>query len=68
MAIAPLQPHSSWYRRFWYARQSPLDRLLDRLLIFGIVALLLLAGMTRLVHRDGAAPLPHRALFTEGAV
>jgi len=55
MAIAPLQPHPSWYRRFWYAKRSPLDTLVDRLLIFGVVALLLLVMATRHVRHDAAA-------------
>jgi hypothetical protein len=67
MAIAPLQPHSSWYRRFWYAERSPLDTLIDRMLIFGILALLLVAGTTRLMHRDGDAASGHRQSFTEAA-
>ena len=52
MAIAPLQPHSSWYRRFWYADRSPLDALVDRVLTFAIIALALLAGATLLLGRD----------------
>jgi hypothetical protein len=39
MAIAPLQPHRSWYRHFWYAERSPRDTLVDRSLLFAIVAL-----------------------------
>jgi hypothetical protein len=58
MAIAPLQPHSSWYRRYWYAKRSPLDTLVDRALIFGIIVLMLLAGTTRLPHQNGDAPSP----------
>ena len=57
MAIAPLQPHKSWYRHFWYAERSPRDTLADRMLIFAIVSLGLLAGGTLLV-RHGA---PHDA-------
>ena len=53
MAIAPLQPHKSWYRQFWYAERSPRDTLTDRTLIFVIVALSLLAGGSFLVrHHD----------------
>ncbi len=44
MAIAPRQPHRSWYRHFWYAARSPRDTLMDRSLLFAIVALSLLAG------------------------
>jgi hypothetical protein len=55
MAIAPLQPHKSWYRQFWYAERSPRDTLADRTLIFAIVALTLLAAGMLLV-RQGAAP------------
>jgi hypothetical protein len=50
MAIAPLQPHRSWYRHFWYAERSPRDTLTDRTLLFAIVALSLLAGGILLVH------------------
>jgi hypothetical protein len=48
--MRPLQPPPSWYRRFWYAEQSPLDRLVDRVLIFAIAVLALLAGITLLDH------------------
>jgi len=62
MAIAPLQPHKSWYRHFWYARRSPRDTLADRSLIFAIVALSLIVGGIYLVrHHAGtrtAIPLP----------
>jgi hypothetical protein len=57
MAIAPLQPHRSWYRHFWYAERSPRDTLTDRTLIFAIVALGLVAGGMLLV-RHHAAPHP----------
>lgn len=50
MAIAPLQPHKSWYRHFWYASRSPRDTLLDRTLLFAIVALGLVVGGTLLVR------------------
>jgi hypothetical protein len=53
--IAPQRPHASWYRHFWYAERSPRDTLIDRLLIFAIVALSLLAGGMHLV-RHHAAP------------
>ncbi len=56
MAIAPQQPHPSWYRQFWYAERSPRDTLTDRALIFAIVALGLLAGGMSLVQHHGAAP------------
>ena len=55
MAIAPLQPHRSWFRHFWYAERSPRDTLADRLLFFAIVALsLVLGGM--LLDRLHAVP------------
>jgi hypothetical protein len=50
MAIAPLQPHRSWYRHFWYAERSPRDTLADRVLIFALVALALWAGGLLLVR------------------
>jgi hypothetical protein len=46
--LPPMQPHASWYRRYWYAQRSPLDTLLDRVLIFAMTVLALLAGMTLL--------------------
>ncbi len=55
MAIAPLQPHESWYQHFWYARRSPRDTLADRALLFAIVALSLIVGATYLI-RHNAAP------------
>jgi hypothetical protein len=61
MAIAPLQPHRSWYRHFWYAERSPRDTLADRSLIFGIVALGLLAGGMLLVRHHSVAPVPGAA-------
>jgi hypothetical protein len=67
MAIAPLQPHSSWYRRFWYAERSPLDTLVDRALIFGIIVLMLLAGATRLLHDSDDGVGARRPVFTEAA-
>jgi hypothetical protein len=48
--LPPMQPHASWYRRYWYAKHSPLDALLDRVLIFAVAVLTLLAGITRLGH------------------
>jgi hypothetical protein len=53
MAIAPLQPHKSWYRHFWYAERSPRDTLADRTLLFAIVALSLIAGGMLLVRYHG---------------
>ena len=67
MAIAPLQPHSSWYGRFWYAKRSPLDTLVNRILIFGIIVMVLLAGTTRLTRHDGAATSASRMAITEAA-
>jgi hypothetical protein len=67
MAIAPLQPHSSWYGRFWYAKRSPLDTLVNRILIFGIIVLVLLAGTTQLTRHDGDASLVIRTTITEAA-
>jgi hypothetical protein len=55
MAIAPQQPHPSWYRQFWYAERSPRDTLTDRALIFAIVALGLLAGGMSLVQHHAVA-------------
>jgi hypothetical protein len=65
MAIAPLQPHSSSYRRFWYADRSPLDALVDRTLTFAIIALALLAGATLLLGRDGGQRAATGTTFTE---
>jgi hypothetical protein len=60
--MAPLQPHASWYRHFWYAERSPRDTLIDRTLIFAIVALTLLAGGMHLVRHNamprGAGQFP----------
>ena len=55
MAIAPQQPHRSWYRHFWYAERSPRDTLADRSLFFAIVALSLVVGGMLLV-RHHAVP------------
>lgn len=57
MAIAPLQPHKSWYRHFWYAERSPRDTLTDKTLVFCVVALSLIVGGMFLV-RHHAAPRP----------
>jgi hypothetical protein len=65
MAIAPRQPHSSWYRRFWYADRSPLDPLVDRMLTFAIIALALLAGATTLIRADGGQRAATGTTFTE---
>ena len=65
MAIAPLQPHSSWYRRFWYAKRSPLDTLVDRVLIFGILVLIILVGTTRLMQHDDKRQPVYQPGFTE---
>jgi hypothetical protein len=56
MPIAPQQPHPSWYRHFWYAERSPRDTLLDRALIFAIVALGLLAGGVMAVNHNAVPP------------
>jgi hypothetical protein len=58
MPIAPRQPHRSWYRHFWYAQRSPRDTLLDRSLLFAIVALSLVIGAMHLV-RHNTAPRAH---------
>ena len=62
MAIAPLQPHKSWYRHFWYAQRSPRDTLADRTLLFAIVSLSLIVGGIYLVRYNvtsrAANPLP----------
>jgi hypothetical protein len=50
MAIALRQPHRSWYRHFWYAEHSPRDTLVDRTLVFAIVALSLMIGSMLLVR------------------
>jgi len=56
MAIAPQQPHKSWYRHFWYAEHSPRDTLTDRALLFAIVALSLIAGGSLLVRQSAMPP------------
>jgi hypothetical protein len=62
MAIAPRQPHKSWYRHFWYAERSPRDTLVDRTLLFMIVALSLIVGGIYLIRPNttphAATPLP----------
>ena len=65
MAIAPLQPHKSWYRRFWYADRSPLETLVDRALIFAVIVLTLLAGATLLDRHDTNARVATRPAFIE---
>lgn len=44
--LPPMQPHASWYRRYWYAEHSPLEALLDRVLIFAVAVLALLVAVT----------------------
>jgi len=61
MAIAPLQPHKSWYRHFWYASRSPRDTLADRTLLFAIVALALIVSGMLLVRHHAAPPQPEHA-------
>ena len=56
MAIAPLQPHKSWYRHFWYAEKSPRDTLADRTLLFAIIALSLVVAGTFLVRQYAVQP------------
>jgi hypothetical protein len=67
MAIALRQPHKSWYRHFWYAEHSPRRSLVDRVLIFGIVALAFLAGATTLTHRHGGEATANRPIVTQPA-
>ncbi len=67
MAIAPLQPHRSWYRHFWYAEHSPRDTLVDRSLLFAIVALALLAGGL-LMARNHATPITNGEFAGSGMV
>jgi hypothetical protein len=52
MAIAPQQPHKSWYRDFWYAKRSPRDTLTDRALLFLVVALSLIVGGIYLIRHN----------------
>jgi hypothetical protein len=62
MAIAPQQPHKSWYRDFWYAKRSPRDTLADRALLFLVVALSLTVGGIYVIRHNTvsrpAGPLP----------
>jgi hypothetical protein len=67
MAIALREPHKSWYRQFWYAERSPRDTLLDRSLIFAIVALSLVAAGLVWIPRDAAHRASIRAPATEAA-
>jgi hypothetical protein len=67
MAIAPLQPHKSWYRHFWYAERSPRDTLADRALIFAIVALSLVVGGMFLVRHNAAPKTATPAPVTDTA-
>jgi hypothetical protein len=67
MAIALREPHKSWYRQFWYAERSPRDTLLDRSLIFAIVALSLVAAGLVWIPRDAAHRAPIRAPAAEAA-
>lgn len=67
MAIAPLQPHKSWYRHFWYAKRSPRDTLTDRALLFAIVALSLVVGGTYLIRHNAAPRAASPASVTEVA-
>ncbi len=67
MAIAPLQPHRSWYRQFWYAERSPRDTLADRTLIFGVVALGLLVGGMLLVRYGAERPAERAGVAAEAA-
>jgi hypothetical protein len=66
MAIAPLQPHKSWYRHFWYAEHSPRDTLTDRALLFAIAALSLLAsGMVLVRHHAAPSGVATAAVLTD---
>jgi hypothetical protein len=67
MAIAPQQPHPSWYRQFWYAERSPRDTLTDRALVFALVALGLIAGGMSLVQHDAIAPPASASVGIEAA-
>ena len=60
MAIALQRPHKSWYRHFWYAERSPRHSLVDRFLIFSIVALSLLAGAATMMRHDGGGRAANR--------
>jgi len=67
MAIAPQQPHKSWYRHFWYAEHSPRDTLTDRALLFAIVALSLIAGGSLLVRQSATPPAAGPAAAAQSA-
>ena len=67
MAIAPQQPHPSWYRHFWYAERSPRDTLTDRALMFAVVALALIAGGMLLVQHNAIAPSGLTSIATQAA-
>ena len=66
MAIAPQQPHPSWYRHFWYAERSPRDTLVDKALLFAVVALGLLACGMLVVERN-AVPRAEPSLTSSRA-
>jgi hypothetical protein len=65
MAIAPQQPHKSWYRHFWYAERSPRDTLADRALLFAIVALSLIVGGTWLIRHNVTPRAPTPPVLTD---
>ena len=65
--MAPLQPHASWYRHFWYAERSPRDTLTNRTLIFAIVSLGLLAGGMLLVRHNAVPRTAGQFPVTEAA-
>jgi len=67
MAIAPLQPHKSWYRHFWYAQRSPRDTLADRALLFAIVALSLTVGGIYLIRYNVTSRTANQLAITEVA-
>lgn len=67
MAIAPRQPHPSWYRHFWYAERSPRDSLTDRALIFAMVALALIAGGMYLVRHHAMPPIERGSIRAQAS-
>jgi hypothetical protein len=67
MAIAVRQPHRSWYRQFWYAERSPREALIDRTLLFAIVALSLVVGGMQLVRHSDAPDTRSDHAFTPAA-
>jgi hypothetical protein len=67
MTIAPRQPHPSWYRHFWFAERSPRDSLIDRALIFAVVALALMAGGMFLVQHHAIAPTERGLMSAQAA-